>query len=237
MRLAKPHLDVGIFTNRLEEQLAFWQGEVGLELEGVLPLGGGNQQHRHVMNGSVLKLNASSNPVLSGIPTGYGILYIARPGLARPKDLIDPDNSIVVLVPPGYEGVTGIGVSILVRDVQVSERHYVRALGWELAGRARGWDGTGESRIRVGDTMLVLEKHPSDNPLPTTELRGTGYRYLTVQVWDVDEEHAAALARGATEGQPPRTLGSTARISFLRDPDGNWLEVSQRASLTGPLPP
>jgi hypothetical protein len=30
-------------------------------------------------------------------------------------------------------------------------------------------------------------------------------------------------------------LGSTARISFVRDPDGNWIEISQRASLTGTL--
>ena len=28
------------------------------------------------------------------------------------------------------------------------------------------------------------------------------------------------------------TLGGTARISFIRDPDGNWIELSQRASLT-----
>ena len=27
-----------------------------------------------------------------------------------------------------------------------------------------------------------------------------------------------------------------AYISFVRSPDGDWLEVSQRASLTGPLP-
>jgi lactoylglutathione lyase len=33
----------------------------------------------------------------------------------------------------------------------------------------------------------------------------------------------------------PITLGETARISFIRDPDGNWIELSQRASLVGPL--
>lgn len=237
MRLAKQHLDVGIFTNKLEEQLAFWQGEVGLELEEVLPLGGGNQQYRHSMNGSVFKLNFSPDPVLSGLPTGYMALFIARRGLAKPKDLIDPDNNLVLLVPPGYEGVTGIGISMVVHDVPRSAQYYGEALGWELAGEAPGWDGTGESRFRVGDSLLILEKCPSPSPLDRTgDLRGLGYRYLTVQVWDVDEEHAAALARGATEGQPPRTLGSTARISFLRDPDGNWLEVSQRASLTGALP-
>jgi lactoylglutathione lyase len=55
-------------------------------------------------------------------------------------------------------------------------------------------------------------------------------------VWDVDAEHAGIIARGGAEGRAPLTLGSTARISFVRDPDGNWIEVSQRASLTGALP-
>jgi lactoylglutathione lyase len=43
------------------------------------------------------------------------------------------------------------------------------------------------------------------------------------------------MAHGGTEGRPPVTLGTTARVSFVRDPDGNWIEVSQRASLTGSL--
>jgi len=34
----------------------------------------------------------------------------------------------------------------------------------------------------------------------------------------------------------PFNMGKTARISFITDPDGNWIELSQRASLTGPLP-
>jgi lactoylglutathione lyase len=33
----------------------------------------------------------------------------------------------------------------------------------------------------------------------------------------------------------PTTLGTTARISMLCDPDGNWIEISQRASITGSL--
>jgi predicted enzyme related to lactoylglutathione lyase len=63
-----------------------------------------------------------------------------------------------------------------------------------------------------------------------------GYRYVTIQVRDVDREHAGILARGGAEGRGPLTLGKLARISFVRDPDGNWIEISQRASLTGPLP-
>jgi lactoylglutathione lyase len=45
------------------------------------------------------------------------------------------------------------------------------------------------------------------------------------------------LAHGGREARAPVTLGSTARISMVRDPDGNWIELSQRASLTGSLEP
>ena len=40
---------------------------------------------------------------------------------------------------------------------------------------------------------------------------------------------------GAWEGRAPSVLGDVARISFVRDPDGNWIEISQRKSLTGSL--
>jgi lactoylglutathione lyase len=52
-----------------------------------------------------------------------------------------------------------------------------------------------------------------------------------------DATHAEILAAGGEEAHPPRTLGETARIAFVRDPDGNWIELSQRASLTGSLEP
>ncbi len=36
---------------------------------------------------------------------------------------------------------------------------------------------------------------------------------------------------------PPVSLGETARVSFVRDPDGGYLEVSERAEFTGqPIP-
>jgi len=55
-------------------------------------------------------------------------------------------------------------------------------------------------------------------------------------VKDCDAEHKRFLSMGVWEGAPPVTLGKVARISFIRDPDGNWIEISQRASLTGALP-
>ncbi|HBK11323.1 MAG TPA: VOC family protein, partial [Gammaproteobacteria bacterium] len=40
---------------------------------------------------------------------------------------------------------------------------------------------------------------------------------------------------GGAEGMAPVRLGDVAYISFVRDPDGNWIEISQRKSITGSL--
>ena len=67
-------------------------------------------------------------------------------------------------------------------------------------------------------------------------MRAVGMRYITVQVRDVDAEHRRFMSMGVWEGAAPVSLGAVARISFIRDPDGNFIEISQRASLTGPIP-
>jgi Protein of unknown function (DUF1524) len=67
-------------------------------------------------------------------------------------------------------------------------------------------------------------------------MRAVGIRYVTFQVRDCNAEHRRFMSMGVWEGASPVTLGEVARISFIRDPDGNFIEISQRASLTGPLP-
>ncbi len=224
MRLAKNHLDIGLFTTNEQAMLDFWQQEVGLAFEETLPLGGGVRQHRHAMNGSVLKLNAARDPVNPALQSGYRELLIAREGLTAPRTLVDPDGNSVVLVPPAHESVVGIGVRMTVRDIHAQEQFFGEAMQMErIAGDA----------FRCGDTILLLHEDPTVER--SEALRAPGYRYLTMQVWDVDTDHAGIVARGGAEGRPPVTLGSTARVSFVRDPDGNWVEVSQRASLTGTL--
>ncbi|MBA4179078.1 MAG: VOC family protein [Anaerolinea sp.] len=226
MELAKDHIDVGLFTNNLEPMLAFWQQDVGLAFEELLPTGGGNRQHRHAMNGSVLKLNHARDPLPEAPPSGYRELLIARAGLAAPRELRDPDGNRVTLVPLGHRGIVAIGVRFGVCDLEAFRRFFGHTLQLpEVSPGVFEW----------GDTLFFLEQDPA--ALRTEEMRAPGFRYITVQVRDVEKEHAAFLQRGAEEGRAPVTLGATARISFIRDPDGNWIEVSQRASLTGTLEP
>lgn len=224
MRLAKPHVDVGLFTNNAEAMLRFWQEDVGLPFEEILPVGGGVRQHRHGMNGSVMKINDARDPLPEELPAGYREVLIAREGLSEPKPLTDPDGNRVTLVPPGYDGVEGIGLRLAVRDEAAFRDFYGRVLGLEKAR---------DNAYRCGDSLLIFGQDAS--AARAGEMRAQGLRYMTVQVWDVDTEHTRFLERGAEEGRPPVTLGATARISFIRDPDGNWIEVSQRASLTGSL--
>jgi catechol 2,3-dioxygenase-like lactoylglutathione lyase family enzyme len=224
MNLAKQHIDVGLFTNNTDAMLAFWQDEIGLPFEETLPLGGGVRQHRHEMNGSVLKLNSVRDPMPPAGTSGYRELWIARAGIDTPRSLVDPDGNRVSLVPPGHDGIKGIAVHMAVRDIHAMHR---------FLGTALELGAGGPGSYRCGDSLLIFEADPSAAAVGS--MQALGFRYLTVQVRNVDDEHASILKRGGAEGRPPLTLGTTARISFVRDPDGNWIEVSQRASLTGPL--
>jgi lactoylglutathione lyase len=135
------------------------------------------------------------------------------------------------LVPPGFQGTDGIGVRLAVHSARAHHAFYREVL--EL-------DPVGEQSYRWGNTVLSFAEDlavAADAPTSRNEvMRAPGFRYLTVQVWDVDAEYAGAIDRGAMPGFPPMTLGEVARIAFIRDPDGNWIEISQRASLTGSLP-
>jgi len=224
MELAKPCMDVGLFTNRRQEMFDFWQQEIGLPYDHLGKLGGGVQQHRHHMNGSIFKLNQARDPLPDAPPSGYRELTIAQDGLSETRRLTDPDGNIVILVPPGTDGITGIGIKMGVRDPASFHKFYGDVL--ELTP-------DGEDAYRVGTSKISFFRDPS--AIRVGDWHAPGYRYLTIQIFKADQEHAAILARGGEEGQEPRTIGTTARYSFVRDPDGNWIEISQRAQLTGSL--
>jgi lactoylglutathione lyase len=229
MRIAKPRFDIGLATNSLEPMLAFWQDDIGAAFDHLLKIRRGMDQHRHDLQGSVLKINHLADPLPATPPSGYDTLLIAREGLAGPKPLTDPDGNKVELVPRGRQGVSQVGVRVRVRDLQAQMRFYREALG--LPELDAG-DGPG---VRVGESVILVEQ--ADDAPQEAPFDGPGWRYLTLQVFAVDSDHAHVLAHGGRESVAPRTLGTTARISMVKDPAGNWIELSQRASIVGSLEP
>jgi lactoylglutathione lyase len=223
MNLAKPHLDVGLFSNRRDDQLAFWQHTVGLPYDHMGKAGGGVQQHRHHMNGSILKMNHARDPLPDIAPSGIVGLQIAREGLAAPKELLDPDRNQVTLVPKGSGAVSGIAVLLRVNDPAAHDRFWTHVMQYERVG---------EGRYRCGDSLMVIAGRGKVEHRGTA-WRGLGFRYTTVQVFDCVAEFEGIVARGGTPGGEVRVLGDTVRYAFVCDPDGNHIEISQRASLTG----
>lgn len=222
LRLAKDCFDVGLSTAD-PEMLDFMTEIVGLDRPEVLRISRTVTQHRFDVGGSVVKVNIG--PHTGSGRTGYRHVAIADEDVESPELLVGPDGVTVSLVPPGHDGIEQLGVTLVTPHVASSAAFFREALGW---------DRVTDDRFRVGRSVVTLVED-ADAPFVAAE-HPMGWSYLTVQVHDCDAETAVATGAGARLALAPVTLGTTARISMVDDPFGNRVEISQRASLVGPLP-
>ena len=227
MQLAKSVIDVGLSTNNLEPMLRFWQQDAAVRFDHVLPVRRGQKQYRLNEQGSVIKLNHHAEPLPEAAASGYRELIIARDGLEKPQPMVDPDGNRVRLVPPGLDGVTQLGVAMGVRSLREHRRFYGDILGFAEQSWSSG------PAFRLGDSLLLLEEDRAATIDPIRQARG--WRYITLQVADIDTVHGELRSKGVREGLTLITLGDVARISMILDPDGNWIELSRRASVVGSL--
>jgi catechol 2,3-dioxygenase-like lactoylglutathione lyase family enzyme len=225
MQLAKNVIDVGLSTNNLEPMLEFWQKEAGLRFDHVLPVRRGQKQYRYDAVGSVVKLNHHLAPLQVAPQSGYRELVIAKECIEKPLLLSDPDGNRVRFVPPGHDRVTQIAMRMGVRSLTQYRKFYADILGFQEESSSSGL------AIRIGNSLLLLEEDTEATVDPVRQARG--WRYITLQVSEIDTLHARLLSDGVREGFAPVTLGDVARISMILDPDGNWIELSLRASIVG----
>jgi catechol 2,3-dioxygenase-like lactoylglutathione lyase family enzyme len=225
--LAKNVIYVGLSTNNLEPMLQFWQQDAGLRFDHVLPVRRGEKQYRHDALGSVIKINYHTEPLPAAAQSGYRELIVARDGVQKPRALVDPDGNRVRLVPPGHEGVAQLAIRMGVRRLDHHRKFYGDILGFT----EQHWPGG--TAFRLGDSLVTLEEDSAATVDPPRE--APGWRYITVQVVDIDAVHSDLRSKGVREGLAPITLGNVARISMILDPDGNWIELSRRASIVGSL--
>jgi catechol 2,3-dioxygenase-like lactoylglutathione lyase family enzyme len=151
MLLAKNVIDVGLSTNNLEPMLQFWQQDVGLRFDQVLPVRRGQKQYRHDADGSVIKLNHHMEPLPEAAPSGYRELIIAREEVDKPRPMVDPDGNRVRLVPPGHDGVTQLAIAMGVRSLSEHRRFYGDILGFAEQQWSCG------SAFRLGDSLVLLK--------------------------------------------------------------------------------
>jgi len=229
MDLAKQSVDVGIFTNDLEGMQEFYGKTLGLQFESVLPVGGGIKQHRYLANGSVIKLMHTTEPLARRHPGGYETLMIASRDVKIPRFLPDPDHNSVELIPTGHDDVNQIEIRVGVTDTEAFAAFYTKALGATPIGG---------NRFKIGETIIAVfheaetkkaEVTPFANALEVIKgMARLGIRYITLGVKDCDAAFKALKGAGAAEALSPVNFGTVARIAFVRDPDGNFIELAQR---------
>lgn len=218
IQFAKPAFDVGFATNDIEGYTAFWSSRVGLPYDHLAKLGGGFHQHRWRLGDSIIKVN-HTRAALRDVPSGgYAGLSLAHTDEAA---LHTPDGVPVALAPAGNSDLT---LHAKTSDLDAFVRFYSEALGLVRDGM---------DALTLGRSRIIAEPGA---PARVDGWRERGLRYMTVQIFDCDGLTAALERAGVEIGMAPKTVGQV-RYSFIRDPDGNWIELSERASLTGkPVP-
>src|ERR1700735_378528 len=182
MELAKQFIDVGLFTNQIDEMRAFYGERIRLPYEELLPVGGGVRQYRYGLLGSVLKINHTRDPLAPRIAGGYRMLSISDPRTPMPLAMRDPDGNDLELVPAGQRGVNQIEIHIGVTDEAAFEKFY---------GDAMQAERLGAGRFKLGETIISFQrdaaavraaKSPSASAADViASMRAVGMRYITVQ--------------------------------------------------------
>ncbi len=109
------------------------------------------------------------------------------------------------------------------RDIGAARDFYRDVMGFRLIDDRPDW-----IRFEVGSRRLILRPRGQwlmwdDGPMPT----GSAAVQLAFCVIpaDVDRAHEALVARGAEIVDPPRNQDFGHRTCFIRDPEGNILEI------------
>jgi lactoylglutathione lyase len=130
-----------------------------------------------------------------------------------------------------------------VADLEASAAFYRRALGFErevefeLPGGIRGL----MLKLPTGGRLELFEHPASEGGLtpesPLAALGTRGYGHFAVGTPDIDAVYARALEAGGVEKVSPRPSPEPGvRFAFLADPEGNLVELVERASPRDGLP-
>jgi lactoylglutathione lyase len=211
---AKPAFDIGFATNDIDGYRALLEGQAGLSYDHLAKLGGGFHQHRWRQGDSIVKVNHTRSPLDDALVAGYRAVTLMA---GRRADLVTPDGVPLALREDAGADLT---LHVVANDLDAFARFYGELLGLEPDG---------PNAFRLGRSRIVAEAGRVGH---APGWREKGLRYMTVQIFDCDGLTAEMERRGAVVGAEPRTIGQV-RYSFVRDPDGNWIELSERASLTG----
>ncbi len=121
-------------------------------------------------------------------------------------------------------------VALTVADMDRALDFYAGLLGCEVLGQLLLDDGTFKLvYLRKGGALIELFAHRTPPaPAPATAREGAptlGFQHLAFHTDDVDGVAASLAAAGVPFSVAPKDAAGNVRLAFLRDPDGNVIEL------------
>ena len=126
--------------------------------------------------------------------------------------------------------ITGLyHVAYTVADLDASLAFYRDGLGCPEYFRLNRDDGSLMLiYLKVGDAGCIELFPGGDGPAVETPAGKSGYRHLCLEVDDMDATLADLATRGITPDSGPRTGKDGNVQAWIRDPDGNRIELMKR---------
>jgi len=116
-----------------------------------------------------------------------------------------------------------------VSDLDRSIDFYVKHVGLKSVSRREIKQNNAEIAFLKDDSGGAIELTHWRDKKSLTE--GDNFDHIAFGVDDVETTVNALRNSGATIAMEPFSLeGSTSKIAFIKDPDGNWLELIQQTS-------
>jgi len=114
-----------------------------------------------------------------------------------------------------------------VADLDRSIQFYTEQLGLQFVNRREIKQNNAEiAFLKDGDAgALELTRWRDKKAL----LEGDNFDHIAFETEDITKTVAELRAHGVTIAMEPYSLqGSSSKIAFIKDPDGNWLELIER---------
>jgi catechol 2,3-dioxygenase-like lactoylglutathione lyase family enzyme len=120
-------------------------------------------------------------------------------------------------------------VALTTRHFERLRAFYAETLGLPVVG---GFAGHNIVFLVAGNTVIELIEDMGVATSTDKETKTGGWDHLALEVADVDAAYDELASRGVSfavppEDFPPAPATPTMRIAFLRDPDGNLVELVQ----------
>jgi glyoxylase I family protein len=156
----------------------------------------------------------------------------------------DADGNALELVglakPAGDRLTARVQIGLTVSDIARTRHFYGELLGLKEEPEMklpRSMGVVGDTRYGFLAGKTTIKFWSRGDGLPTQSGapgRRTGIRLITAFVDDVDALHQELVGRGVTIKIAPYDFEDSARVMFIADPDGNWIEfVTSKAAGAG----